>query len=221
MKKRLFIPVVMCLFVFTSCSLADKLGFDTYDYMSEKVTVTHDINGECAEMIAGILDVLITDKASLPTFEKMSDAINEYRDAVLLYMLKEGYAKYSGNTELIAKAEAEYPEYTISQVIPVSEFEATMYRYFGGNVKITHRDGDRFKYLPKIGAYISPAVTESAEFTPQITELCETDKTYRVRFRVLSPAPDSIPSEEYFALIIKRDDGTLYFKKLLPSADVK
>lgn len=221
MKKRLFIPVVMCLFVFTSCSLADKLGFDTYDYMSEKVTVTHDINGECAEMIAGILDVLITDKASLPTFEKMSDAINEYRDAVLLYMLKEGYAKYSGNTELIAKAEAEYPEYTISQVIPVSEFEATMYRYFGGNVKITHRDGDRFKYLPKVGAYISPAVTESAEFTPQITELCETDKTYRVRFRVLSPAPDSIPSEEYFALIIKRDDGTLYFKKLLPSVEVK
>ncbi|MGN1410171.1 MAG: hypothetical protein ACI4XJ_08340 [Eubacteriales bacterium] len=221
MKKRLLIPVVMCIFVFTSCSLADKLGFDTYDYMGEKVTVTHDINGECAEMIAGILDVLITDKASLPTFDKMSDAINEYRDAVLLYMLKEGYAKYSGNTELIAKAEAEYPEYTISQVIPVSEFEATMYRYFGGNVKITHRDGERFKYLPKVGAYISPAVTESAEFTPGITELCETDKTYRVRFRVLSPAPDSIPSEEYFALIIKRDDGTLYFKKLLYSADIK
>lgn len=221
MKKRLLIPVVMCIFVFTSCSLADKLGFDTYDYMGEKVTGTHDINGECAEMIAGILDVLITDKTSLPTFEKMSDAINEYRDAVLLYMLKEGYAKYSGNTELIAKAEAEYPEYTISQVIPVSEFEATMYRYFGGNVKITHRDGERFKYLPKVGAYISPAVTESAEFTPRITELCETDKTYRVRFKVLSPSQNSFPSEEYFALIIKRDDGTLYFKKLLHSVDVK
>ena len=221
MNKKLLIPVVLCIFVLSSCSLIDKLGFDTYDYMGEKVTGTHDTNGECAEMIAGILDVLITDKTSLPTFDKMGDAINEYRDAVLMYMLKEGYAKYSGNTELIAKAEAAYPEYTISQIIPVSEFEATMYRYFGGNVKITHKDGERFKYLPKVSAYISPAVTESAELAPEITEIYETEKTYRVRFRVLSTTPGSASSEEYFALIIKRDDGTLYFKKLLLSADVK
>lgn len=221
MRKKLFASVVFCIFVLTSCSLADKLGFDTYDYMGEQVVKTHDINGKCAGMINEMLDVLITDKTVLPTFDKMNEAINEYRDAVLIYMLQEGYAKYSGNTELIEKAAAEYPEYTISQIIPVSEFEATMYRYFGGDVKITHRDGERFKYLPKVGAYISPAVTESAELTPEITELCETEKTYRVRFRVLSPSPDSVESKEYFALIIKRDDGTLYFKKLLTSADVK
>lgn len=218
MKKKLLAPVFFCILVLTSCGIADKLGFDTYDYMSEKIIKSHDVNGETADTIEKLLDVLITDSTNLPTFEKMSDAIREYRDAVLLYMLEEEYAKYAGNTELIEKAAKAYPEYTITQIIPVSEFEATMYRYFGGNVKITHRDGERFKYLPKVGAYISPSVSERTNLSAVITELNETEKTYRVRFIVTA---EGVESEEYFALIIKREDGTLYFKKLLTSADVK
>lgn len=217
---RKAVLLLFCVFILTSCSVTDKLGFDTYDYMSESVSVVHDVDDETALLIDDMLDVLLADKSVLPTFENMSDAIRDYRDAVLMYMLEDGYAKYSGNTELIEKAEKAYPEYTISQIIPASEFEATMYRYFGGNVKITHRDGDRFKYLPKVSAYISPAVTESDPPDTEITELCETDKTYRVRFKVCT-SDVSAENEEYFALIIKREDGTLYFKKLLKSADVK
>lgn len=196
----------------TSCSLIDKLGFDTYDYMSERVVTTHDVESDLAKELSSTLEVLITDSVYLETFENMGEAIKEYRDAVLTYMLKTNYLKYSGNTEMIEKAAEQYPEYKITQIIPQSDFEATMYRLFGGDVKITHKDGDKFKYLSKTGAYISPVVPESIDISPEITYIGETMKTYRVNFIVKT---ENAVSDEYFALIIKRTDGTLYIKKLL------
>lgn len=195
----------------TSCQIIDKLGFDTYDYMSEDVLATYDIESETAAELEEFLGILITDSPILTTFENMNDAIKAYRDAVLTYMLDTGYSKYSGNTTLIEKAAKEYPEYNITQIIPESEFEATMYRYFGGNVMITHKDGARFKYLDKVGAYISLVTPTSSGLAADITSLSETEKTYRVTFKV---AGEEVQSEEYFALVIKRDDGTLYIKKL-------
>ncbi len=218
-KKAVLVFCILNMLICSSCSITDKLGFDTYDYMGESVTSVHDINDEDALAISEMLEVLVSDTAELTTFDNMSDAIRDYRDAVLMYMLRNGYAKYSGNTELIEKAEREYPEYTVAQIIPATEFESVMYRYFGGNVKITHRDGERFKYLSKVGAYISPAVAENELPKTEITALSETDKTYRVRFKVITSETDE--AKEYFALVIKRDDGTLYFKKLLMSDDVK
>ncbi len=220
--KNKFLLLFFAVFtiIFTSCSIADTLGFDTYDYMSETVTKVHDVNSEEAGVIEELLEILVTDSASLPTFENMEDAIDEYRDAVLFYMLETEYAKYSGNTDLIQKAMKVYPEYVISQIIPVNDFEATMYRYFGGDVKITNKNGNRFKYLSKVDAYVCPALTKYPEYVPVITAISESDKTYRVNFHVASEDNSTI-SEEYFALIIKRDDGTLYFKKLLPADEVK
>ncbi len=215
MKK--IILLILCTTMLSSCSIAQKLGFDTYDYMSEKVLYLHDNDGEVALELSEILDILTTDSIELPTFDNMTDAIREYRDAVLTYMLETNYLKYSGNTELIERAAREYPQYNITQIIPQGEFESTMYRYFGGNVKITHRDGGRFKYLSGVGAYISPVMPSPDVLSTEITYIGETEKTYRVKFRVHS---DIARSDEYFALIIKRDDGTLYIKKLLMSADM-
>lgn len=204
---------MMCAVVFSSCGLIDKLGFDTYDYMNEKVTESHGCEGEVADNLKEIIGILITDSPELATFSDMSGAIKNYRDEVLTYMLQNGYSKYSGNTELIEKAEQEYPQYHVTQVIPEEEFEATMYRVFGGSVKLTHKSGDRFEYLEKVGAYISPVFQETGALYPRITYIGETDKTYRVRFYVASD--DGDVSDEYFALVIKRDDGTMYIKKLL------
>ncbi len=102
--------------------------------------------------------------------------------------------------------------------IPESEFEATMYRVFGGSVKLTHKSTEKFEYLDKVGAYISSVVPEDSGLKPDITYIGETEKTYRVRFYVASD--EETVSDEYFALIIKRDDGTLYIKKLLMSSSV-
>ena len=215
----LSLALVMLLLSLTSCKLIDKLGFDTYDYMSETVTETHPVDGEIAGTLSELCGILISDSPTLDTFTGMNDAIKFYRDEVLAYMLRTGYAKYSGNTALIKKAEDEYPQYHITQIIPEGEFEATMYRVFGGSVKLTHKSGERFEYLDKVGAYITPVMQESGKLYPRIVYIGETDKTYRVRFYVSSD--DGYVSDEYFALIIKRDDGTLYIKRLEKSSDVK
>lgn len=209
---------VLGLAMLSSCSLIDKLGFDTYNYMSESVTATHPSDGVVAEQLGDLIGILISDSPVLDTFNDMNGAIKCYRDEVLTYMLNTGYSKYSGNTDLIGKAEDAYPQYHITQIIPAVEFEATMYRVFGGSVKLTHKDGELFRYLNKVGAYISPVMPEGLELYPEITYIGETERTYRVRFFVASEG--SRVSDEYFALVIKRDDGTLYIKKLLADSDV-
>ncbi len=219
-KRRGLIRVgcVLCAALcLTSCSLVDKLGFDTYDYMSEKVRAVHEVDSDLALQLEEFLDILITDSMTLETFDTMNDAIRLYRDAVLTYMLETGYSKYSGNKDLIEKAEEAYPGYHITQIIPKDEFEATMYRCFGGNVMITHQDSARFKYLDKVGAYISPVTLTTDGLKADVKALYETEKTYRVRFVVEDGVTSSV---EYFALIIKREDGTLYIKRLMESTVV-
>ncbi len=224
MKFRNILSLILVLGTLTSCGLLDRLGFDTYDYMSESVTKTHDASGETAVMLEELLMILVTDSPVLPTFDNMSDAITVYRDAVLEHLLASDYAKYSGNGKLIERAMKQYPEYQITQVLPELEFEATMYRCFGGDVMITHKDGNKFRYLPGVGVYIPMLAISDSGYTADITSLAETDKTYRVRFKVKS-VPDEngnvTESEEYFALVIKREDETLYIKKLLHGSEVK
>ena len=219
-KKRILLLLPALCLMLCSCTLLDQLGFDTYDYMSEPVRQTYSPDSETARTLEDLLTILITDSPELPTFEHMGDAIREYRDAVLTWMLKSSYTKYSGNTRLIEAAERYYPEYHITQIIPESEFEAAMYRYFGGDVKITHRDGERFYYLSKVNAYVSPVMPEDSGLRPRITEIGETEKTWRIRFRVVSEDGEET-SDEYFALVIKREDGTLYIKKLLTGRGAK
>lgn len=223
-KLRNLLALILLLGTLTSCGLLDRLGFDTYDYMSESVTKTHDASGETAVMLEELLMILVTDSPVLPTFENMSDAITFYRDAVLEHLLASDYAKYSGNSKLIERAVKQYPEYQITQVLPELEFEAMMYRCFGGDVMITHKDGSKFRYLPGVGVYIPMLAISDSGYTADITSLAETEKTYRVRFKVKSEPDETgnvTESEEYFALVIKREDETLYIKKLLHGNEVK
>ncbi len=204
--------MLMMLFSLFGCStlttLLDKLGFDTYDYSSETVHTTHDPTGELAQTLCEMLRILTPE---LVEFDSMGEAIAAYRDPVLTHMLETEYARYSGNMELIAEAAQSYPEYQITQIIPAADFEATMYRYFGGSVKISHKDGQLFRYLKKVEAYISPSAPAPDNCVISILTIAETMKTYRVRFTVTQ---GDVTSSPYFALIIKRDDGTTYFKQL-------
>ena len=215
--------LLLLLGMLTSCGLLDRLGFDTYDYMSESVTKTHDASGETAEMLEELLMILVTDSPVLPTFGNMAEAITNYRDAVLEHLLANNYAKYSGNAKLIERAGKQYPEYQITQVIPELEFESMMYRCFGGDVMISHEDGNKFRYLPDAAVYIPMLAVTDHGYTADVTSLAETEKTYRVRFRVKSIPEETgevAESGEYFALVIKREDGTLYIKKLLYGSEV-
>ncbi len=208
--RNLCIVTLSALFL-ASCDVMDKLGFDTYDYMSETVTLVHGGDSEEAEIVRSLLSILITDSVVLPEFLDMGEAIEKYRDAVLTEMLQKGYSKYSGNVELMKKAAEAYPEYQITQMIPDDDFEATMYESFGGDVKITHRDGVFFRYLKKIGAYVCSVLPKDSGISTEILSVEESERTYRVRFRCVS---EEEVGDVYFALIIKRADGTHYIKKL-------
>ena len=99
-----------------------------------------------------------------------------------------------------------------------------MYQIFGGNVKITHKNGERFQYLPKVNVYVTTLMPEAAAYRPKITDLQETRKTYRIRFRVVpmdSGESYETMTREYFALVIKREDGTLYIKRLQNTGDIR
>ena len=206
---------VLCLsMVWALCScnavagIVDRLGFDTYDYMSETVHTTHAPDSDTAVELSKMIRILTP---TLTEFDSMREAISAYRDTVLTYMLESEYARYSGNVALIEEAVKAYPEYQVTQIIPASDFESTMYRYFGGTVKIPHKDGYRFRYLKKVEAYISPTAPAQNTDKVDILTVAETDKTYQVTFTVTE---GDIVSPEYFVLIIKREDGTLYFKEL-------
>ncbi|MBQ4605665.1 MAG: hypothetical protein IJB15_03105 [Clostridia bacterium] len=218
MKNRMgkqVLTAFLCTALLCSCSgcgtltgIVDKLGFDTYDYMSETVHTVHETDGEIAAKLSSMIRILTP---TLAQFDSMREAIPLYRDAMLTFMLENEYGRYSGNMDLIEEASRAYPEYQITQIIPAAEFEATMYRYFGGTVKISHKDGSLFRYLKKVEAYISPSSPAPNTSEVQITSIGETDKTWQVTFTV---SHGGITSEPYFVLIIKRDDGTLYFKQL-------
>ncbi|MBR4961887.1 MAG: hypothetical protein IKY52_13405 [Clostridia bacterium] len=218
MRNRLgkrTLTAVLCLSVawsLCSCNavagIVDRLGFDTYDYMSETVHTTHEPDSGIAAELTEMIHILTP---NLTEFDSMREAIQAYRDTVLTYMLESEYARYSGNVALIEEAAKAYPEYQVTQIIPASDFESTMYRYFGGTVKISHKDGLRFRYLKKVEAYISPTAPAQGTDQVNILTVSETDKTYQVTFTVTA---GDIVSPEYFVLIIKREDGTLYFKEL-------
>ena len=215
MFKRVFLVFAVLSAVFlTSCTFVDEfsglLGFDSYDYENETVVGSLETDGETGEKIKDMIRMLSIDSAELPEFDDMKDAARLCRDSMLNYMLNKNYQRYAGNPKLIEKASELYPEYTITQIIPASDYEAMMYEYFGGSVKISHGDGEIFKYLSKAASYIPSGVPFGGDYDIEITSLEETENTYRVSFTC--SADDA--SEKYFALIIKREDETLYFKSV-------
>lgn len=210
-----YFAIILLVFPMTACSSVNdffaKLGFDTYDYTTEAITGFCENDGDTAVMLTEMLDILTSSSSNLYSFSKMKDAIPLYRDAVLTYMLETEYARYSGNQTLIEEASRKYPEYQITQIIPAEDFEAKMYQYFGGSVKISHKDGQVFRYLRKVNAYISPVAPNGNECEIKINTIEETENTYRVYFSIIT---DKNVSTDYFALIIKREDGTHYFKQI-------
>ena len=89
---------------------------------------------------------------------------------------------------------------------------------------IVGTDVSMFRYLADAAVYIPMLAVADSGYTADVTSLAETEKTYRVRFRVKSEPDDTgtvTESDEYFALVIKREDGTLYIKKLLHGNEVQ
>lgn len=191
-------------------SFFSMLGFDTYDYYGEEVIATLPPDSEEVAELTSLISMITMDTPELTAFSGAREAVSIYRDEILNSLLSASYSKYTGNIALLDKASAEYPQYVIMTIIPQEDFEYAVYKCFGGNEKITHADGSLFRYLPKVRAYTSVGQPQENCVKVEAVSCEETKSTFRLRFKCT--VGDS--TENYFALIIKRDDGTRYIKSL-------
>ncbi len=213
--KRAALPLLFLLLLsLGGCAaegLLSRLGFDTHNYRGEPTLAVLDENGEEARRLAALTRTLTVNTPRLTPFSGAKEAAEACRDAVLNRMLEESYAQYAGNRALIERAAEAYPQMQISVLIPAADFEAVIYATFGGSEKVTNKSGALFQYLDKIDAYTTAANPQPSEVTVTVVRLEETERTYRLWFR---NSLDGVTSPEYFALIVRREDGSLYFREL-------
>ena len=218
MKRHLFRA---CLLFFLSVSLlflsacgeglAAGLGFDTHDYAGEPVKTVHDPLGQVAAELSDFVSVLSLEAPILQSFSGAKEAAEAYRDQILSDMLSRYYARYAGNQKLLAEAALAYPGMQLHVLIPAKDFESVVYATFGGSEKIVNRDGARFLYLEKIRAYTTAAPLPEGGVRTTVLRLEETERTYRLYFE---NQRGEVESPAYFALLIKRDDGSFYIAEL-------
>lgn len=218
MKKAVFRTVLLFVLLwqvllFSSCTegLMARLGFDTHDYRGEKVLLTHPADSELATELAGMTRTLTVASPILTPFSGTKEAATVCRDAVLNHMLGESFARYAGNAELLAKAEEAYPHMQLTVLIPAGDFEKVIYATFGGREKIANKSGKLFTYLEKADAYTTAAAPLQSEVITRVVRLEETERTYRLYF---VNTLGEITSPTYCALIIRREDGSMYFSEL-------
>ena len=223
-KRRIFIFIyiisaVSVCFSFTSCSAGDGvyeglmsfLGFDMNDYEGEDVVREVGSDDAVYGEIQKIIEILMLDSTHLEPFDSPRDAAAGNRDAILNHMLNTGYAGYSGNSELLAEASSEYPQYNITTLIPESDLESTVYRFFGGDSSVKHESSVRYTYLSRVAAYTTTGQPLAVTVELKITSLSETEHTYRVSFTLKG---EDGGSESYNAMIMKREDETMYMRYL-------
>ncbi len=211
----LALAAILVLCMLTSCSFVENvmnsLGFDMHDYEGEDVVNTHLPDGTVSGKIKDQLGIMLYDSYLLDEFDSSKEAVTAYTDDILGYMLGKNYSRYTASGTLADRAREEYPHMMITVLIPATEFEYTVYSSFGGDEKLTHKSGKRFTYLDKINAYTCTVSSSPVDCEIEMISVEETANTYCVRFRTVY---GEAVSPEYSAMLIKREDGTMYFKYL-------
>lgn len=200
-----FLLAVLCVNV-SSCG-----GEDGSPYLSEEVISSVEKGSEKWTELSDLLGVLTVNSVDIPEFDSMRESVDYFRDSLLNYLCCKNYRKYAGNVELLNEIREDYPELDAIAAIRADEFESEMYRAFGGSIKITHRSTTLFTYLEKSDVYvpITSPVYGGCDLT--LVSVEETENTYRIDFEATADEK-TIP---YFALLVKRDDGSSYFSFLL------
>lgn len=217
MRRRclLTFTVLLLTLLMTSCSTWDSfmssLGFDTRSYSEEGVIASRLGDTELEATLSDAVRMLTMKEPYLAEFESSSEAMGKCRDSVLNYMLDVNFSRYTGNIDLLDAAAEKYPQIKITNLIPAADFDQMYYRYFGGSTKITSASGEYFSYLDKLDAYTALSHPISPEFSVSFETLDETQNTYRATLRV---TVDGVDSPVYKIMMIKREDGTLYFRSV-------
>ena len=207
MKKLVsFIFVLLLIASLTACGASDWSS-----YLAED-TVSHvEEGGEVWQDVSDMLRALSVDSALLPEFDSEREASELFRDSTLNYMCCKNYSKYAGNSDRLGNIETSGVGGEVIAAIPAAEFESLMYKLYGGKVKLTHKSTSLFNYLEDEKVYVPVTAPVEGGYDVTLSSVEETENTYRVSFKCT--AGDY--AAEYFALLIKRDDGSMYFSLLM------
>ncbi len=185
-------------------------GFDAANYGVEPAEQVLAVDGEIAQELSDMVRVIALNGTELAPFRSTSQAAAHYRDAVLNAMLAEDFARYTGNTALLAEVMESYPNEAICTWIPCEDFENAFFGLFGGS-SLSHKSGDLFRYLSRADGYTTLA--QARQSCAEVEVLCveETLHTYRMSFLLHAEGQESA---SYHAVFVKRDGGDCYFYTL-------
>ena len=185
------------------------LGYDLKNYQIEPPVETLSNDGEESATLCGMVELLLGNTAELSSFSGSTRAVKLYREQLLVAMLRQHYSLYNCNAELARAAKAAYPYRTLCTLIPKEDFEAFVFRNFGGS-RVSHKSGELFEYLAKIGCYTSPVQVQNGSAKITVKELFRTEHTYRMYFTLTAGEK----SRSYVAVFLMRQDGSSYFYSL-------
>ena len=185
------------------------LGVDAANYTTEPVERTLSTDGETAARLGVMVQALSNGSAELKPFRNTTQAVKHYRDAILTDLLRQNYSLYVGNSAEIQRTQGSYPDTFFSVVVPQSDFENAVFRYFGGT-GVHHGNGKTFSYLSRADAYTAPLPSWQGDVSLTVLSLVESANTYRMTFAL----SDDAGEHTYCAVFVKRDDGGCYFYSL-------
>ncbi len=218
MKKHSILFVLTAVLILSSCSVGEIIpAGSSNEYLSEFVIGSAVENTAVISELSDIIRALTVDSIRLPEFSDTASAISKCADSLLNHLLTTNYSRFSGNTAVKDAAE-KYPELGINAAIGASEFEGALYKYFNHGGNIRHSDTARFRYMPKIEAYIPAVQSVANSFSLDIIAIDETPNTYRMTF--YCKREDEV-SPEYNAVFVKRDKGGCYIASIRAVASEK
>lgn len=218
MKKYIILSVLIFALALSSCSVGEMIpaGMGN-EYLNESVIGSASENTAVISELSDIVGALTIDSVRLPEFSDTFSAISKCGDSLLNHLLTTNYSRFSGNTAVKEAAE-KYPELGINAAIGASEYEGALYKYFNHGGNIRHSDTARFRYMPKIEAYVPAVQSVANSFSLDIVSIDETVNTYRMTF--YCKRGDDV-SPEYNAVFIKRERGGCYIASIRTVASEK
>ena len=218
MKKYIILFVIISVLVLSCCSVGEIIpaGLNS-EYLNESVIGSASENTAVISELSDIVSALTIDSVRLPEFSDTASALSKCADSLLNHLLITNYSRFSGNTAVKEAAE-KYPELGITAAIGASEFEGALYKYFNHGGNIRHSDTARFRYMPKIEAYIPAVQSVANSFSLDIVSIDETPNTYRMTF--YCKRGDEV-SPEYNGIFVKREKGGCYIASLRTVASEK
>ena len=144
MKKFTVISLVICTLFLCSChnkiydDICAVFGIDNTDYAGEEIIADLPLDDENVRFLSSAAKIVCFGDGVI-TFDSFSDVAADYVDVVLNYLSGTYYSKYSADKSMMEKFSKAYPELSINALIPLSDYENTVYTYFGGKRKATVR----------------------------------------------------------------------------------